>query len=68
MPADMCPDLNSFDDIKRFLSELKFDRCFEKMTEQIKWTRWGSHQTVMVEFLLVRGKKLLVCVVIALVA
>ena len=37
------------------------------MFEQVKWTRWGSHQTGMVQFVPVRGKKLLVCVVIALV-
>ena len=62
MLADMCPNFCSFDDIKRFLSEMKFDSCFEKMTEHVKWTRWGSHQNGMVKCLLVRGKKLLVCV------
>ena len=67
MLADICPDLNSFDDIKRFLSEMKFDSCFEKITEKVKWTRWGSHQTGMVKLLLVGGKTLLVCVVIAMV-
>ena len=47
----------------RQFKNLPFSSCFDKLDDNVKWTRWGSHHWATKAFLPKRHRKLLVLVV-----
>ena len=61
-------EYGSREHLQNTIKELPFARCFQKMPEKVKWTRWGSHHWSAVGFLPDLGLKRLATKVVSMLS
>ena len=60
------PDNGTTEFLTNFIRHLPFDEACVRMSEKVKWTRWGSHHWSMKELLPERAKHLLKLLIVGI--